>query len=347
MKNKVAYSARNDGMVNLIDEIPLSKPLGVNIEITGECNYKCVFCPRNTDEYNNSERAKHMTIQTFDKTLDNLRNWDRKRIKCGVLNAIGESILNPNFIYMIGQNFSSLFERTTLVTNASLLKGDAAKAVLDSDLTYLKISISSLDQKRHEEITQSKTLVSEIYENIAEFKSNRDALGKGPYIYVKTIAPVADSDEVKDFLDKYSPLADEIGVEELTTWNGRENFYALSGVENTQDEWVQRVCPSPFFKMYIRNNGDVNLCGADYMCDLFMGNVHDALLKDIWLSKKANDMRNDFLLRKQQEYPACSKCDFLTTGKITTTSGAAAANIDSLTSEEFTSRLKEKFRKGD
>jgi len=323
------YSQRNQKPVNLLDAIPLSKPLAVSLELSGMCNFKCVFCPQSTETFAKSGRAKHMSRETFDRALSGLRNWGGAKIRALWLNDVGESLLNPDFVYMISQNFSSLCDSSYLTTNASILTGDKAQALLESNLTYLKISIYSVIQDKHEDITQSKINIDEILENIALFKSKRDSNKKGPFIYVKTMDVFSEENEL--FLEKYKQLADEISVESIMNWNGRENFINRANVKECVTP-VREVCPYPFYRMFINNNGDVSSCCVDYMYELIYGNVNENPLEDIWLSQRLKDIQNDFLSRKQKSYTACSKCNFYNTDWV-------SVNIDSLTAEVFLNRF--------
>jgi MoaA/NifB/PqqE/SkfB family radical SAM enzyme len=339
MKTQVAYSQRNLNAIDLSDAIPLPKPFTLAMELSGICNFKCVFCPVSTDDWQNSKRAGHMTVENFDKIIASLKDWEGPKIKAILLHGVGESLLNPNFTYMISQSFSSVCERSTLATNASLLKGDNAQALLESDLTYLKVSISATTQEKHKNITQSNIDINEIYENVAAFKSKRDSFGKGPYIYIKIISSILDKKEIDTFYEKYESVADEISMESMGNWNGRENFIKKNNAEPIQYTGTQVVCFEPFCKMFVRNNGDINLCPSDYMASSVFGNIAECTLKEIWLSTDVLNYQNQFLCGNQKQFLQCVNCNCYKTRKGIDT---IPANIDSLTSEEFLSRIKKK-----
>jgi len=329
--NTKTFSKKNENIISLVDAIPLAKPLAVSIEISGACNFKCVCCPQSRKEFIDSGRAGHMQIETFDKIISDLKSWNGDKIKTLALSALGESLLNPNFTYMISQDFAPLCNHSMLTTNASLLNGERARAILESDLTYLKISIYSIDQKKHEEITSSKIDIKEIMENVASFKSKRDASGKGPSIYVKMIESESEK-ENKEFLSLFAPYADEASIETLMDWNSRESF---AGKQYNQHNTCQ-VCPYPFYRMHISNNGTVTFCCADYMNELTYDNVNNNSLEKIWFAKELKEIQNNFLLRKQSSYPSCKNCTFMNTDRVYT-------SIDSLTSEIYLSRYAQRY----
>jgi len=330
--SKTSFTEKNENVIKLIDAIPLPKPLAVSIEISGVCNFKCVYCPHSKEEFISSKRPQNMQLKTFNKVIADLRSWKGEKVKTLALNAFGESLLNPNFIDMITQDYTSLCDHSMLTTNASLLNGERARAILESDLTYLKISIYSIEQNLHEQVTQSRIDIEEIKDNIASFKSKRDTQGKGPFIYIKIFNIQSDKEKEK-FFDIYTPLADEVGIETIMDWNSRENFAGNHVIQHK----TRKVCPYPFYRMYVNNDGAVSFCCVDYMNDLAFDNVNANSLEEIWFSKDLMKIQNDFLLRKQSSYTSCEKCTFFNTDRVNVC-------IDSLSSEEFLNRYNDSLK---
>ena len=63
-------------------------------------------------------------------------------------------------------------ERIEITTNASLLKPKISAELIDAQLDYIRCSIYSVDQKRHESVTQNKINIEKIKNNIINLKVN-------------------------------------------------------------------------------------------------------------------------------------------------------------------------------
>lgn len=340
MDKKPLFSERRQNMINLAEAIPLVKPLSAAIELSGVCNFQCAFCPQSTKAFRKSGCFGHMTKDTFNKVWSELVDWEGPKLKTLHLYGIGESLLNPDFAEIFGgyrYDFSHLCEQSILTTNASLLTGGKANAILESNLDYLRISIYSVIQERHERITKSKIDVNEIYENIAHFKEMRDLSKRHtPFICIKMIDTFSDENQL--FIDKYSHLADEIIIESPMNWNGEDNFIRNAYGDTSpllQSALSNEVCAFPFYQMHISNNGDVKVCCVDHLDSLVMGNVNNVNIKEIWKSQILLNLQIDFLCRKQKEYDVCKNCNYFNLNPWN-------ANIDNISKGEFLKRRKHK-----
>jgi radical SAM protein with 4Fe4S-binding SPASM domain len=265
-----------------------------------------------------------------------------------VIHGIGEAPLNPLFPEMLAKvDFSTICNSSTIVTNASLLKGKNAQAIINSNMDYIKISIYSVIQKRHEDITGSKIDINSIYENIAAFRKMRDeSKTKKPYIYIKMIDTFTSENDV--FLSMYNDIGDEVGIEQPFNWPGQNSIkaaYETAGnAEIVRDHYKhslsseKEVCDLPFFKLQITNNGDINACCQDPLDHLIMGNINNSSLYQIWNGYTFNKLRIDFLNRKMNLYEPCRHCEHYKLPIF-------VSNIDSVTSEEFINRLNKLVRR--
>ncbi|MDR2409209.1 MAG: radical SAM protein [Bacteroidales bacterium] len=342
---KTAFQEKKQKWVNLYEEVPLDMPLSLNIELSGDCNYKCLFCSRSIAKYP-IKRANHMSEETYLKIMRDLASSGE--VQMLYLNGGGESLLNPDFSTLI-RSFSlqKVSRQTLMSTNASLLNEKNSKALIESGLDYLRISISSIFQQTHEKLTQSKTHVNEIYENIRSFRAMRDKMNsKTPFLFIKMFDTFSEENEL--FKQRYGHLADKIEIDKLDNWNGESNF--VKSAYNIREESIQekanidfgereirktKICPHPFYKSQIRWNGDVSVCPADIITDNIMGNVHSESFHDIWNGKVFNRLRLEFLKGGHKSYTSCTNCRAYLLD-------ISEGNLDSLTPSEYMSRLGKK-----
>jgi radical SAM protein with 4Fe4S-binding SPASM domain len=203
--------------------------------------------------------------------------------------------------------------------------------------------IYSVNQERHEKITQSKIDINTIYNNVRKLKETKEHLRLDkPHIYIKMIDTF--SAENDEFRNTYSSLADTLELERVMNWNGKADFIkngyqfdsetsyeaAMQSVLTGRQQ--KNVCADPFYKCMVRANGDVTLCCFDILSDTVVGNINNNSLYKIWNGFDFQNIRADFLNINQRKYKSCSNCEAYL---LKTSSG----NIDGLTLLEYQKRL--------
>ena len=310
---------RDSKRAPLEDLLPLEFPLSMFIETTNRCNFRCRYCPNSMAEYADIAGGfRSMSLPEFEKVCRDIRSGGRLKVLRFYL--MGEPLLNPHLPQMMQMaSRMKLAERTELTSNGTLLDADKSKAIIDSGLDYLRISISSVDEKRHEHITQTKTGVNQIYENIKRFKEIRMSSGSPqPFLYLKMIDSGND-DENSRFLDMYGAIADEAVIEKPMNWNGYNSYdFLQAAYDNStppQDKelypYPKEVCPYPFYTLVVNVNGDVTVCCVDWSKATCIGNVFTSPLKSLWQGEVMRDFRRMHISRQRQRNDACRHCQFL------------------------------------
>ena len=308
--------------------LPLDFPLSIHIEVTNRCNFKCRCCPVSFEEYP-AAVGGHATI-----SMDMYQRICQEINDSGVTKVVrfymvGEPLLHGSLPEMIKQMVQSgRIERTELTTNASMLNETIGSALVESGLDYVRVSIYSADQKRHQEITGSKISVLKIRENVKKLREIRDeARGSKPFIYVKMLNSYNEAENAR-FLEMYAAIADEAVIEEPMNWNGYENRNLMlsflgSGVDardrgrliraydGTRYEKV--VCPFPFYTLVINANGDATVCCVDWNKKTFIGNVAESSISAIWSSSKMREFRRMHVEGRRHENESCRNCTYLLT----------------------------------
>ena len=78
----------------------LPAPLGIFIEPTNVCNFRCTMCPQSLPEFaDESGYFWRMPGETFDSIVEQLRPWER--IPVIRLYGTGEPMLHPEIFPMI------------------------------------------------------------------------------------------------------------------------------------------------------------------------------------------------------------------------------------------------------
>lgn len=308
--------------LSLAKLLPLKFPISMYIETTNRCNFRCRYCPMSLSEYPKiSGGFRTMDMLEFNKICRDIQAGGRLKVLRFYL--MGEPLLNPSLPEMIKMACEmKLAERTELTTNGVFLSEDKSIALINSGLDYLRVSISSVNQRRHEYITQTNISINQIYKNIERFKEIRNEMSEQrPFLYIKMIDQLNDEENSR-FLQMYQHLGDEVAIEKPMNWDNYNDYDLLQAAYNNEKRildlkslypYPKSVCPFPFYTMSINVNGDVTVCCVDWNKATRIGNVFETTLKSIWDGDNLRNFRRMQISKKRTMNLSCANCQFLFT----------------------------------
>ena len=322
----IAFTEKNNKRKPLNKLLPSVKmPLGICIEPTNICNFKCVQCPMNFEDFYDIVGSRgHMDIKLYEKLLLDIKAMG----KLNNLNLYGdgEPLLNKNLTKMIRMaRDHDVSEVVTITTNASLLSEKLSFELINSGLTYLRVSIYSIYKENNYEITKSKISPKLIYGKLKRFKQIRDQIGKEkPILYVKIIDTYGNENDA--FIRKYAKVCDEVNIERPMNWNGFDNRNLIAEIDKkgkTDETLIQgyygskslsgykKICTTPFLSLNVKQNGDVCICIVDWNKGTTVGNIKDENLKEIWFGENLRKFRRMHIEGRRYQNESCRNCKFL------------------------------------
>jgi radical SAM protein with 4Fe4S-binding SPASM domain len=329
---------RSAPRVDLGRAVPLAAPFTVFIEPTNVCNFRCVMCPESFPDYQElAGYYQRMPMELYEKIVEDLR--DLGRIKALKFYFEGEPLLHPELGKMIRiARLAGVADRTEVTSNASLLTDERCAELVQSGLDYIRISVYAVDEDGHRELTGSKLTPRQILENVRRLRTLRENMGSPtPVIYAQYLHQSA-AGEAR-FVETYSGVADELGVDYRHNWNGSDERKSElvtigyspdpQGVQNAF-RFGKQACPEPFYTLAVKANGDVSPCCIDWNGKLKVGNVLQNSLKDIWHSAALRKIQRLHLAKRRSEIPGCRDCTLIYN---------FPDNIDGLTEDEFAARI--------
>lgn len=264
-------------------------PLRIGLEVTHLCNYRCMHC------YNNKLLGKNkdsFTTEEIEIFLDSIRGKVFEIVIGG-----GEPLMRKDLPYIV-KKYNNFF-KFYITSNGSLLNKDLLKNF--SHNIVFQISIDGLEKTHNfirnrqtayvESIRAMKLLRSEGYKfsagvmigklNISEMQELIEALKNEGVDNFNFLTYIGDSDKLKlnrgDFL-KLNKFLNKIYVKKTL----RDPIFDCSTGE----------CQAGITTINIRADGTVTPC-----CYLptVIGNVKERELKDIWLDRKFEKIRNKMI----------------------------------------------------
>lgn len=307
----------------LINVIPLKKPYTLLIEPSNFCNFKCVQCFQSikSESYLSKHRGL-MDMDLYNKIIDQFKSWDGDRLKVLKLSLYGEPFTNPNFCEMLRiAKESDIAERIETTTNASLISKEICEKLVEYEIDYIRVSIYSVNQKKHEKITNCSIEILNIYDNLIYIQKLKKEKGaEKPFISAKMIDTYTKENE--EFLNKYKSVADEVYIDKPHNWIAHEEKSFIGSLYNNTDKEKLEMdlaktisdrisCPMPFTTLAIRNNGDVSPCCVDWLGGTNLANIREENIKDIWNGEKMYQFRKMQLENRRSENSSCRNCELV------------------------------------
>lgn len=300
-------------------------PVYIMIEPASVCNLRCPYC----SVIQTSEKipAGVMELADYQRLIDSLVS------RPGYFPPVelfyrGEPLMNRHFAEMAAYARQKGLSAGTS-TNAVLLKGDRAEAILEAGLDYLIVSFDGACKESYEK-HRVGAVFEEVVENVTRFCSLRRQKGlKKPFVDLQFIVTKENEHEIPAILD----LAKRMGADHVSLKSMRVPLMDRP-LEEALELGRSLLPDNPKFRRYrevvedgrltgyelihrtatcawghasaIRFNGDVALCCQDYGQTVNVGNVFEQDFWDVWWSESYVKLRDRIYHRR----PAiCRTCD--------------------------------------
>ena len=227
----------------------------------------------------------------------------------------GEPTLHPDYVNIMRKvkNSGAMIH---INTNGSLITEEQIHDLIDMGLDSIKFSFQGADEGTYNEMRQGgeyKTLLK----TITKFYRLRGD-SENPFIQVSTTLTSESDDQVANFKHDVENICDyfNIGYTKLNHLSvGEMNIpqEMKDKVRSLQEKEKSKhkrllVCPEAFDKLSVNWNGDVTLCCQDYDNFLVIGNILDMDLKQLFLSKAAEQYRKIIAAGEYDKIRCCRYC---------------------------------------
>ena len=300
--------------------LPLAAPLSVHVDPSSACNLRCQFCPTGHPKLLRQfgKPTAVMELALFSKIVRDLKAFPERLLRLHLYKD-GEPLLNPDLPTMVARakdaDVASSVETTT---NGLLLTAAVARQLATAGLDRIRISMQHIDSAGYLSLTKRrvdvKALVDQLREAIGVLRSG-SAKTK---VHVKILDTGLSPAEKADFLETFSPVADEIHVDALMGWTNGDLFDFTLGKSPTTGmsaatplKRSRTVCSQPFYTMAVNVDGEVSVCCVDWTQTATVGHAAHESLYDVWHGERLRAFRLLHLDGRRAEHPACSSCSYV------------------------------------
>jgi hypothetical protein len=268
------------------------------LDITRDCNLRCVMCPQSQGL---APRPAKMPLELFRRIVDDLCE-DRPLLK---LYVSGEPLLHEGLFEMIDYAGARAC-RTMIHTNAVGLTSQIAERLLASSLTFLSFSFDGVSPEIYERL-RPPARFEQVRSNIRGYLDLRRQRGGGPHTTVEVIQMRDTEGLICAFVKEWMATgADDVRIVPYLTWHGLADDQRVAGQPPATG---YKPCAAPFQHGCLLSDGTAVPCCLDVNGRIPLGDITRNRFREIW---SGNDYRRLRLQMLTGTFPAdtiCARCD--------------------------------------
>ena len=285
-------------------ELETDFPMFLQIEPNYKCNYKCPMCTQGDPKL--IEKFGYqggLTTKDIKRILDEAELYN-----CPSVAMYGDN--EPFLIKHIPDWFAMARDAGFLdimaISNGSVMTESLAERILDSGLTRLRFSLDAVTPETYAKIRIGGKFTRTI-RNIEMFLNARAKRGsKLPQVGVNFVKMSINQHEVEPFLKRWEDVVDFIVIQDFMRPDIEQDYQELDIANRPSVDNFR--CTQPWQRLYIRGNGDVTVCCAQFNSYLVIGNINKDSLYDLWNSEKSQEFRAMHKEGRYYENPICLAC---------------------------------------
>jgi len=280
----------------------------LTIEVTNICNSNCRFCAyRYQDKFRRSKGI--MADDIFEKAIDDYKQMGGTFI--GFTPFSGEPLIDPKIIERVSRAKTN-GAWTGFYTNGILLNHIDIKGLLKSGIDAVAVSTAPLERSMYELLYQNK-YYEEVLHGLKKLLMIRNLIRKdlGISITFRSHIPMRRVLVLEDFKKFILPFMGKqdfklliVNTRGFDTWGGQINSKDMVGIMRLAlPPMIKRRPCAWTFGLYLTWDGQVRACACrfaeaenrDGRDDLYLGNVIESSLNEIWSGPEIKRLRRSFL----------------------------------------------------
>jgi len=271
-------------------------PVGMQLEITNVCNFKCIMCPFHRPGSHVNRPKGFMGLEAFREVVGAFAEMGGQFL---IPQGAGESFMHPEFMEMLRIAGKEFGLKIGLNTNGSRLSQEDISEIITLGIDEIGFSVDALHETTFHAITGSDTL-PKIENTIRTFAEMR---GDNPFPRLRTLIVEQDENtgEIDEYVTKWLEIVDEVVVQVKRIDSGRK-------LKSPRME-KRKPCRHLFDTIFVQWDGDVVVCCEDWQSRSILGNAFDTTLADIWFGKKITDYRENQRKKIYSPPDICKFCE--------------------------------------
>lgn len=273
-------------------------PPVVHVEVTNACNARCIMCPQPQMQ----RKITYIKDDLYRKIVDECA---QENLKSFWTFMIGEPLLDKTLPDKIRYAKQKGIKQVGFFTNAALLKGRLAEAIINSGVDHITISFDALDRETFEKIRPPLKFEA-IVDNIKNFIQLRNRNKKRrPFVAIEFVCLDTNQAQARAFIKQWEKIVDAVYISSAVNWAG--DVEIKSAPQKTYQK--RRPCLMLWRNLVIHANGRAVVCCYDYEGGIIIGDVNRQTIKDIWQGAKFEYLRQRHQSGEFEKLELCAQCD--------------------------------------
>lgn len=281
-------------------------PNDIMIEVTNECNLKCITCYSHQD----GREKKYMDFSVFKKIIDELPYKDYKTIS---LYNYGEPLMHKQISEFVSYAKQNWIKNVKIATNGTFLNAKKSLELIKAWLDYISISVDGTSQEIYEKFRVGWNL-SLVMKNIAILEKLKEKLWYGPIIELQFIIMAHNEKQIENI----KLLAEKLWVDVLrykTVLIKEKKWSSLIPNDKKYSRYLNleksNSCMKPVEWVVV--NVDWKVIPCCYITDKYIDvhtlwNIVETNLVDLYNSKKSQDFVRS-VVNNKQSVNYCRDCE--------------------------------------
>lgn len=292
----------NDVLSSDDEDYMPERPITVGIELLNKCNFKCIMCT--------TPKSMAPKIVLDMAVIERAMSEAKKLGVPSLMFGMGEEpLLHKGFLDVLDLAKKAEIMDIFLFTNGVLLTEKIARALIDSPISRVYVSLDAATPETFENI-RGKNELLHIEENIHRLLKIRDEVGsKLPIVRVSFCAQPDNFHEREAFARKWEDVVDHVDYQEVRDYSAFDHLAQLSDeacFAASEERRSDVRCQQPWEKLTIWSNGAVTPCCTFHGKYLVVGKIHEQTMDEIWNGAKINSVRKQ--LQGGPINPVCNSC---------------------------------------
>jgi len=288
------------------------KPFFLSVEPADFCQLECPECPVGISK---RKQGKTFDYKLFTKTIDELKST----LFHLIFYFQGEPLLNKKLPEMIRYaHRSGIFTSTS--TNGQLLNSQTAKAMVESGLDKIIISIDGTNQKTYQKYRKGGKL--ELALNGIEHLNfwKKELKSRTPYVEIQMVVLKTNENEIDEMRALAKRLhADRLAFKSAQLYNFEKGHELLTSIQKyarykrlpngnyAPKNKLHNRCFRLWSGAVITAKGDVLPCCFDKDASHTFGKISDSTFDAAFQNSNADNFRNSILTNRKQ-HEMCRNC---------------------------------------
>jgi len=282
---------------NLAKYIDLKKPAHLDLELTTKCRLNCVFCYRNEVKFQKKNIDHDLAIAVLEQA-------EEIGIPSAKFNWRGEATENDNiFIYL--ENFKKFYFMLNTALPMPLPHGKLE--VLSRCVDDLKISVDSAGPDIYCQIRKGMTepAFKRLKEDIEFLTVLRQQHDMPKLTISRRTSKLTEPETDEQFKKAFKGVRFDI---KPATPRNNEDIYQMDTNDKRYVYSNRKYCGQPSRRLVIDVDGNAYACCVAYKAqpELYLGNVNDESILDIWNGDKRHKLVKELKLGILNK--ACAEC---------------------------------------